>query len=200
MFAPLKALTAVALASAIGSVLLIAQPFGQQGGLLPGAAEPSPAASVDRGGVKGDIVTATQRCDPDSFSGFIQDEAAAAGSGTWSLECTHTASDPRVTGPLMVTVIYDLSTPNGTGQGILVADIALQGPDGDWTGREYRTIIDPATGPGRVLWILGGNGAYEGWVYIASADFMNDAATFFDYDTSGVIYEGALPPSFWPEG
>jgi hypothetical protein len=200
MFAPLKALTAVALASAIESVLLIAQPFGQQGGLLPGAAEPSPAASVDRGGVKGDIVTATQRCDPDSFSGFIQDEAAAAGSGTWSLECTHTASEPRVTGPLMVTVIYDLSTPNGTGQGILVADIALQGPDGDWTGREYRTIIDPATGPGRVLWILGGNGAYEGWVYIASADFMNDAATFFDYDTSGVIYEGALPPSFWPEG
>ena len=38
MFSPVKAITAGALVFALGGVLLIAQPFDQQGGSVPGAA------------------------------------------------------------------------------------------------------------------------------------------------------------------
>jgi hypothetical protein len=37
MFSPVKAITAGALIFAIGGAFLIAQPFGQQGGSVPGA-------------------------------------------------------------------------------------------------------------------------------------------------------------------
>ena len=58
MFSPAKAITAAALVFGIGSVMLIAQPFDQQGGSVPGAA-------TDTGPVDPVWVTGTESLGPD---------------------------------------------------------------------------------------------------------------------------------------
>ena len=58
MFSPAKAITAAALVFGIGSVMLIAQPFDQQGGSVPGAA-------TDTGPVVPVWVTGTESIGPD---------------------------------------------------------------------------------------------------------------------------------------
>lgn len=152
---------------------------------------PAPSASDVYAAVRDEavIVTATQTCDPDSFEDL-------PGVG-WGLECANAASDPRVTGPATIVATYDISTPNDTGQGILVARVTLTGPDGSWIGRMYETVIDTTNGPSRVLQILAGTGGYEGWVYVTSADVpFGVGATPFDWESTGVVYQGPLPPTW----
>jgi len=96
--------------------------------------------------------------------------------------CSYTASDPRVEG----TGSNGLSGFVKVGINSVVSwtDATIEGPEGDWTGHQY--IFEDGTGAHDVDMMLVGEGAYEGWVYIA---FGIDSEV-----ASGVIYEGDLPP------
>jgi hypothetical protein len=67
------------------------------------------------------------------------------------------------------------------------ADATVEGPEGNWTGRLY-AVWKPAR---QLFAVLSGDGAYEGWQYVAST---LDDGTVGDTEWSGVIYEGELPP------
>jgi len=107
MFSPVKAITAGALVFAIGGALLIAQPFDQQGGSLPGAATDADAVRV----------TTTVDCD---FS---------------TSTCSYTASDPRVEGTGSNGLSGFVKV--GINSVVSWTDATIEGPEGDWTGHQY---------------------------------------------------------------
>ena len=97
MFSPVKAITAGALVFALGGVLLIAQPFGQQGsvpGGAPGAVTESPSPSPEVPvSVSGKVTEETNRSFPTPRSeGGIWYVDDAWWTITWE------ASDPRLSG------------------------------------------------------------------------------------------------------
>ena len=169
MFSPVKAITAGALVFAIGGAFLIAQPFGQQGDSAPGA------QSTFLPGVE---VTVTPTCDVP--------------------RCTWTASDPRLTGT--VTIRNGTSTfLGGHGGGITppVGDdpfewwgSTFEGPEGSWTGHVYIMWGDEPE-PTQNFLVLSGAGANEGWQFVASGI---DPESDGDFEWTGVMYEGELPP------
>lgn len=165
MFSPVKAIIAGALAFALGGAFLIAQPFGQQEGLAPGA---EPAS------MEGARVAVAQDCPGLEVSTV----------------CTWTSSDPRLTGTLTWEGDGAIELPEGdvSGAGDFVwLDATVEGPEGSWTGRLY---INGSHIPLVSLAVLSGSGAYEGWQYIANDVGGNG----YHDDWSGVIYEGELPP------
>ena len=163
MFNPVRATIVGALVFALGGVFLVAQPFEQQdaGG---------PAARVTQ--LPAVTVTSSQDCDLPANQGGA---------------CTHTASDARVTGPLTFSYTGDIGGPATAEVELVWADATLEGPDGDWTGHLYLVWTEPT----QAFAVLSGDGAYEGWQYVASGI---DPEADGDHDWSGVIYEGALPP------
>ncbi len=168
MFSPVKTITLGALVFAIGGAFLIAQPFDQEGDVVP-------AASILE--LPADTVTATQDCNLYATP----------------VTCTYVASDPRVTGTLTFEFTGDIGTLDTGGVEFMWNDATLEGPEGDWTGHYYlmwgygREVLDGSN----ALTVLSGTGAYEGWQYIAtSIDPQADG----DADLVGVIYEGELPP------
>ncbi len=105
--------------------------------------------------------------------------------------CTWTASDPRLTGAS--TIHY------GYGGGITpaVGDDAFEwwpstheGPEGSWTGHVY-IMWGEEPEPTQNFLVLSGAGAYEGWQFVASSI---DPESDGDFDWTGVLYEGELPP------
>jgi len=99
--------------------------------------------------------------------------------------CTWTASDPRLTGRMTHEwVILDLGDKVNT---VGWADATVEGPEGNWTGRLY-AVWKPVR---QLFAVLSGDGAYEGWQYVASTI---DDGVVGDTDWFGVIYEGELPP------
>jgi hypothetical protein len=170
MFSPVKAIIAGALVFALGGLFLVAQPFAQERGSLPGAATDATKATAT-------AVTATQEC----RLGYVVD-------------CTYTASDPRVTGTGSHVFTGSASetgssTVNSGAVGAFWSDTRIDGPDGAWTGHHY--IVTDGTGTAHTLIMLAGEGAYDGWSYIASG---TDPESDGDHELVGVIYEGALPP------
>jgi hypothetical protein len=150
MFSPVKAITVGALVFAIGGVLLIAQPFDQQGsipGVEQGAEPPAPVE------VTGELIDAT--CDEDGHICEVDIE--------WS--------DPRLEGTetyLTNSGGIDLSDDNGVGfdhrTHIIVTD------DGAWRMRpqmrmdawDYAGAEGWPDGDGSPWWgVLDGEGAYE---------------------------------------
>jgi hypothetical protein len=118
-------------------------------------------------------VTSTQEC------------AWSSGVGT----CTAAASDPRVTGPLIETWTWDVSSPGGARFYVSEFETTLEGPDGTWTGHLYATWdADFATNG---LAVLTGDGAYEGWTYVFSGGAPGGSAT---WDSVGTVYPGSPPP------
>jgi hypothetical protein len=141
MFSPVKAIIASALAFALGGAFLIAQPFGQQEGLAPGA-EPA--------GIEGARVTVAQDC-PE-----LEDSIQV---------CTWTSSDPRLTGTMTMEMDGAIELPAGVvGGDFFWVDATVEGPEGTWTGRLYINGTDPSAS----LAVLSGSGAYEGWQYVAT--------------------------------
>lgn len=172
MFSPVKAIVGGALVFAIGGVFLIAQPFGQQGDSVPAAAPVVEQTEAVR-------VTAAQACAWD-FPDGIQ-------TGT----CTITASDPRLTGTAIITQREIVNAAGGDNE-IETYDEVLHGPEGTWTGRHY-VVFDRGAYTAYPLVILSGDGAYEGWTYVAAG-----AASPPDGngDFVGALYQGP-PPATW---
>jgi hypothetical protein len=104
-----------------------------------------------------------------------------------TLTCTYTASDPRVTGPLTATIAEHVGVPGD--DYLQTFDAVLEGPEGNWTGR-YWVILDYATGTAWPTSVLSGDGAYEGWTYVASG---SDTEMDVNHDLVGVLYQGQPP-------
>jgi hypothetical protein len=171
MFSPVKAIIAGALAFALGGVLLIAQPFDQQGGAVPGAEMAEQPVAVVVGSKCGDVLEVP-------------------------VVCTYTASDPRLTGPMTHEWIRPLITAEGqitadlSDDGIRIgwADAKVGGPEGDWIGYLYAVWTDDPT---QLFIVLSGQRAYEGWQFVASTI---DPGTPGDSDWTGIMYQGEPPP------
>jgi hypothetical protein len=109
-------------------------------------------------------------------------------SGNVPFPCAITASDPRLSGE--ASLVFSGGRGEDAEEATFVAwtDTTLEGPEGSWSGHHY--IPWDADGAYPFV-VLSGEGAYEGWVFIASGiDPEADGV----HDLTGVLYEGPLPP------
>jgi hypothetical protein len=152
MFSPVKAITAGALVFAIGGTLVIAQPFGQQGGVVPGAEteaglmEPveftasfSPSSRVRTGTYE--VVDGVTQQRGDAWTPVI-----------------FNMSDPRLDG----TLIYSEDTDRYPGSIRLAAETyRIENDEGAWQGSTSVAMVGSGYGDAAVV-LLVGEGAYEG--------------------------------------
>ena len=103
------------------------------------------------------------------------------------IRCDWTASDPRLTGTMTHEWAGEVF---GTGDDTSVgwAPATLAGPEGDWAGHLYAVWTDPA----QLFVMLSGDGAYDGWQYVAST--IDSEVSPGDSEWVGMLYEGELPP------
>jgi hypothetical protein len=186
MFSPVKAITAGALVFALGGVLLIAQPFDQQGGIVPGAATDAEGEST--------AVTGTSVCGPWK-AGSPQLSSLPYSLTGQVLRCTETASDPRVTGTNTAVINvegWDESLQREVPiNAVTWNDFTLEGPDGTWSGHGYGFY--DADGVLHVVHISSGSGAYEGLTYTTSSTARAGTGQL---DFIGLIQTSSPPPGF----
>lgn len=132
MFTPVRAIVAVVLASSIGGLALVAQPFDRQDVGIPAAETTVVGEST---GVTGISICRTQ------LGGSLDEGSMPYRVTGLVLTCQETASDPRVEGDSTVAI-----TIEGWGEGLKLHDPAnsitwndyeLKGPDGTWSGRGH---------------------------------------------------------------
>ena len=99
-------------------------------GAMPALAQESPEPASD-GPVP---VTSTQAC------------TWALSGGVPTGTCTRTASDPRVAGPMTMTMAEAVGVPGGDDY-LQTFDVLLEGPEGTWTGSVW-VLFDPPTKTG----------------------------------------------------
>ncbi len=183
MFSPAKAIVAGAIVFALGGVFLVAQPFDQQGGVVPGAATDVAGEST--------AVTGTSVCWLKT-SGTFQLTSAPYSLSDQVLTCSEDASDPRVTGTMTLVINIE-----GWSEGIkledpanshLRTDYALVGPDGTWNGHGFGFY--EADGTAHVVHIATGSEAYQGLTYTQSITVEAGTA---NATYVGLIQTGSLP-------
>ncbi len=170
MFSPVKAIIAGALVFALGGLYLVAGPIDQPKTAVPGAEVTEAPLAVSVGSACGNVLAVP-------------------------VVCTWTASDPRLTGSMThewirPKVVDGQITADLSDDGVRVgwADAAVEGPEGDWIGYQYAVWSDDPT---QLFILLSGQGAYEGWHFVASTV---DPGTPGDSDWTGVMYQGEPPP------
>lgn len=138
MFSPTKAITAGALVFAIGGVMLIAQPFGQQGGNAPGAENvdyfqpvrfaASIAGGPDLRGPTCQVVGGVTQCRGQAWSPvmYVTGDSRLAGQLTVT-ENKDTYQDPA--DPSLVTQTYRVVNDDGAWQGSYTTVVEPDGPD-----------------------------------------------------------------------
>ena len=72
-----------------------------------------------------------------------------------------------------------------------LTDAWIEGPEGNWTGHHYLFADSGGTGQVDAVLMLAGEGAYEGWSYVA---FGSDPGGHGDHELTGVLFQGSLPP------
>jgi hypothetical protein len=190
MFSPAKAITAGALVFAIGGVLLIAQPFDQQGGGVPGAA--TDAEAVPATWVTGDITFAPSCSGPtrEVDAGVRRERDYLCEPQRW------TSSDPRLTGEAAAHWNADVYEPDGDapGSSISVTTVAyyLRNEAGGWACHSNALAhgygSNAAYETGETAMCVG-DGEYDGLSAILVVDFATSPATFV-----GLIFPGDAPP------
>jgi hypothetical protein len=198
MFSPAKAITAGALIFAIGGVLLIAQPFDQQGGGVPGAAtEVAPpvefTATWDSNfgppGVRSDV---EEGSDPVRSRGYANHPRVV-----------ETTGDPRFEGEVTLVVNHD-RYPSNEALWVFNSAFSVANDEGTWRGvphLEFR--FSDADLSGRTHFTSGrtqlfiGEGGYAG--SYALADIQGDTAGE-GWTLRGVIFEGEPPSAPEPFG
>ena len=143
MLSPVKTIAAGALIFALGGAMLIAQPFDEGGGSVPGAATDGLAAQ-----------------DPLPFSGEVHPGFGVSGGYQWSI---HEMTDPRLDGVAFYSGSgADLADDSWLGWWTL----RIVNDDGAWEASFPALFRDPDSpeewGPGVVTALLSGEGAYEG--------------------------------------
>ena len=193
VFSPVKAIAAGALVFAIGGVLLIAQPFDQQGG-VPGAEQGAdPVEPV--------VVTGTESCGARSSG-----ETTVAPNGAESHRdlvgpCTNIMSDPRVSGTYVNTFnsqCYSPSSVYPSEDCVFWGTHVLEGEDGGWDCTFSGTEDPSGENWGIVHAICPGTGGNEGMTYVYQHAFggAEDIGNGTSYH--GIIYDGPPPGEPWP--
>jgi hypothetical protein len=188
MLSPVQAITAGALVFAIGGVLLIAQPFEQQGSIVPGA----DAEAVASTWVTGDIRPA-----PSCSDGDIEMDGDVLRSR--NIECspqTWTSSDPRLTGEVSRRWNEDTyQMDDGPGSKSVYIDAAyLRNEDGGWTcvdsGLDDSGSSTVATTTPVYAYTCIGDGGYDG----LSAMLVLEPTVGYSEEFVGLIFPGDFPP------
>ena len=215
MFSPVKAIAAGALVFAIGGVMLIAQPFEQQGGSVPGAA-------TDAEGMTPALVTGSLEID--LFSGDFNNRGSSPDRITRYELTGETAraemSDPRLNGNVTVDWTQDqhwsAEYPDLEGldayfvrePGVAVlkwGTVRIENDTGAWEGTVLETFdvtAEVLAGAGLNVGVveLVGAGAYDG---LSAVLFMRDSnpemtdetdETAYTVSWNGIIFPGNLPP------
>ena len=200
MFSPAKAITAGALVFGIGGVLLIAQPFDQQGSAPGAEVQPPPAptafsATYSRSG----------RSNPGSTT--ENDDGTIVSTGGGFMWNSRESSDPRFAGPLVLTYT-DIRYPD-VGGGIGVGGYRIETDEGAWqqvptasagwdedSARWASGELPPAENIQFFTFI--GEGDYEGLTAVVQETWWPggvDGLVQFD----GYVFEGDLPdaPEPW---
>ena len=181
MFSPVKAITAGALIFALGGMLLIAQPFDQQGGSVPGAATDSEAEWAAVSGISA-CALGTRGVETEGPPYSLTDQI---------LRCSDTSTDPRVSGPSTVVINVEGWDEREGYNAVAWIDNTIEGPEGIWAGHTYGLYDDE--GVLDLVGVLAGNGAYEGLTFTVAGSVPADGATL-SYD--GLIQPGSPPPGF----
>jgi hypothetical protein len=196
MFSPAKAITVGALVFALGGVLLIAQPFEQQGS-VPGAATEDPAMAPSFfSGAPGDDWVNTPPATERREDGVI-DGTGESYTVSWE------ANDPRISGTASMTMNetdyrIDARTlaPTGNVGSIRTYLFSLVNDDGSWEGQLQELVLEPPDDFSSNSGWLTGTGAYEGLrAYLVWS--VTDDLAFRGHITA----EGPPPvPESLPEG
>jgi len=169
MFSPVKAVTAGALVFALGGVLLIAQPFDQQGGGVPGAA--TDADIVPPVEVSGHV--REDGCSGTDYEGPFEDSGAHAALYTCSTDTGSqwSFSDPRLEGT-GTRIVEEVTFELGDVSDVYIASNALsiENDGGTWRERPRTWLMPDGIAtfdwlPQEVL-VLEGSGDYEGLVAV----------------------------------
>ena len=182
MFSPVNAITAGALVFAIGGVMLIAQPFEQQGS-VPGAETEVIAPTW----VTGNIAFASSCTGPDS-------EQDGAVRHDWHYVCspqTWTASDPRFSGEVAALWNDDVYQTDNGFNAVNVSARYLRNDEGGWTCTSSNLFegygLFPTSLTGETATCVG-QGGYEG---LSAILVLDDSP---GYPFSGLIFPGDFPP------
>ncbi len=180
MISPVKAVISGALVFALGGFLLIAQPFGQPGGGVPGA------ETEVIGPLGANYFTATDT--PVSNGTFDWQPGPEYTEAVGITAVTEfVASDPRISGEATWTStarFYPYGEEGGVDPALWASAVRIENDDGAWVGTTtgYHDP-DEAT---REWNVVDGTGAYEG----LTAVFRFVAEGGYE----GVIVPGGLPP------
>ena len=179
MLSPVKAITAGAIVFAIGSALLVAQPFDQQG-TVPGAAETSPPPPVEFSGRWGHGPQVAE-------STVTTVDGGVAVTGAVFQPFVAHMSDPRLAGDVTVT---PNSITYGPGRGPVLWHKAfrIENEDGAWQEQPSFTMYYPDGSGWDWTSVLVGEGGYEGLLAIANVHHDDSG-----WDLEGYIVEGGPP-------
>ena len=212
MFSPVKAITAGALVFAIGGAFLVAQPFGQQGGVPGAASDEGMTPALVTGSLVSDLNTGSfyNKGTRDRIKRYeLTGETARAemsdprlnGSVTtdWTQDQHWRADYPDLEG-------LDAYFVREPGIGVLKwGTVRIENDTGAWEGTVLETFdVTADTLPSGGLNVgvveLVGAGAYDGLSAVLfmrdSNAEMTDETDFTDYTVSwnGIIFPGNLPP------
>jgi len=202
MFSPAKAITAGALVFAIGGVLLIAQPFDQQGGSVPGAAtdgvglEPATVRGTVSGWDESEDESEGSIESGDESEGSIEAGWAELGfiRNDWEERAQLEMSDSRLTGAWTASVGIDRYSPDALGEGLAetyTGTVSVENIDGTWVGTQFGcSSCGRGTASDMFHVELVGTGAYEGLsalLYLQNPP-INDEIVLY-----GVIFPGDIP-------
>ena len=175
MLSPVKAITAGAIVFAIGGVMLIAQPFQQQGSGVPGAATDTgdPAMFTADATLAGPYVQVG--CESSDGVRHCRDEFQMAVDAT----------DPRASG----TLTYGLNRDTHSFTvNVHAGTVTIENDDGMWAGTF--TGYWPQEGGRTFHARLAGQDGYEGWTMLLDDFCQCDTPTSV---MQGVIIPGDLP-------
>jgi len=193
MFSPAKAITAGALVFAIGGVLLIAQPFDQQGASVPGAA-------TDGAGQEVAVVTGqfeSMRTSkgpqflpkPDGMEGMMRDEEQVGRAEM---------SDARLTGDVTLTFNFDrwpYADVDVEDAAIFWGTVSIENDLGTWVGTHVTADQVEASSWVSKYMELVGTGAYEGLSAILyETEIFDELADESTTSVNGMVFPGDLPP------
>ena len=180
MFSPVKAIITGALVFALGGVLLIAQPFGQQGASVPGA------ATEVVGPLGANYFTATDTPISDGTFDWQPGPEYTEAAGVTAVT-DFVASDPRISGQATWTStvrFYPYAEEGGVDPAVWASAVRIENADGAWVGT-MTGYHDPEEAI-REWNVVTGEGAYDGLTavfrFVANAGY------------EGVIVPGDLPP------
>jgi hypothetical protein len=196
MFSPAKAITAAALVFGIGGVLLIAQPFDQEGGSVPGVATDEPrSAPVE---VTGEIVcgpgvrwaTSSER----TVVPLIDGEMTVTQRRGDAWRQTATMSDPRLTGTYYTSVDNDVyQVPGESAIDVSTYTRRIETDDGAWQGSDTWVYLTDGSYTA-ISTVLVGEGAYEGLSVIWEELWEDSPApSYCTAQVRGFIIDGDPP-------